>query len=62
MGSQKIARWIATGFGLGLSPFAPGTVGTLLGIPIAAAFALMAFGWGAQDCLGPSLTLLAVPA
>ncbi|MCX7141036.1 MAG: phosphatidylglycerophosphatase A [Proteobacteria bacterium] len=28
------ARIIALGFGTGLSPFAPGTVGTLLGFPI----------------------------
>jgi phosphatidylglycerophosphatase A len=28
------ARFIALGFGTGLSPFAPGTVGTLLGFPI----------------------------
>ncbi len=30
---------LATGFGLGLSPVAPGTVGTLLGIPLALAIA-----------------------
>ena len=28
------ARFIALGFGTGLSPFAPGTVGTLLGFPV----------------------------
>ncbi|AZM96920.1 phosphatidylglycerophosphatase A family protein [Vreelandella venusta] len=27
--------WLATGFGLGLAPVAPGTVGSLLGIPLA---------------------------
>ncbi|MBT2785196.1 MULTISPECIES: phosphatidylglycerophosphatase A [unclassified Halomonas] len=27
--------WIATGFGLGLAPVAPGTFGSLLGIPLA---------------------------
>ncbi len=31
------AGLLATGFGLGLSPKAPGTVGTLLGIPLAMA-------------------------
>ena len=31
---RRVAVWIATGFGLGFSPFAPGTVGTLLGIVI----------------------------
>jgi len=29
------AHFIALGFGLGLSPFAPGTVGTLLAVPLA---------------------------
>ncbi len=28
------ARFIALGFGTGLSPYAPGTVGTLLGFPV----------------------------
>jgi phosphatidylglycerophosphatase A len=27
--------WLATGFGLGLAPMAPGTFGSLLGIPLA---------------------------
>ena len=27
--------WLATGFGLGLAPIAPGTVGSLLGVPLA---------------------------
>jgi len=30
-----LARFIGTGFGLGLSPIAPGTLGTLLGVLIA---------------------------
>ena len=30
------AHWIALGFGAGLAPVAPGTVGTLVAIPIAA--------------------------
>ena len=34
------AHFIALGFGTGLSPFAPGTVGTLLAIPLYAALAL----------------------
>ncbi len=32
---NKLCVWIALGFGLGRSPIAPGTVGTLLGIPLA---------------------------
>src|ERR1700722_17915808 len=31
---QKIIRFLATGFGAGLIPFAPGTMGTLVAIPI----------------------------
>ena len=30
----KWQRWVAFGFGSGLSPVAPGTVGTLIGIPV----------------------------
>ncbi len=30
----KWQRWVAFGFGSGLSPVAPGTTGTLIGIPI----------------------------
>ena len=32
--SEKIIKILATGFGSGLSPFAPGTMGTLVGIPV----------------------------
>lgn len=32
--SDKIIKVIATGFGSGLVPFAPGTVGTIIGIPL----------------------------
>lgn len=31
---QRLLAFIATGFGLGYSPFAPGTMGCLLGLPI----------------------------
>ncbi|MCB0393445.1 MAG: phosphatidylglycerophosphatase A [Bdellovibrionales bacterium] len=34
MRNQSV-KWLATGFGLGLAPKAPGTFGTLLGIPLA---------------------------
>ena len=33
-GKEKIIKLLATGFGSGLSPVAPGTIGTLVGIPI----------------------------
>lgn len=32
---ETLNLWIATGLGLGQAPFAPGTLGSLLGIPIA---------------------------
>ncbi|MCL7929522.1 phosphatidylglycerophosphatase A family protein [Halomonas llamarensis] len=32
---DTVIFWLATGFGLGLAPMAPGTVGSLLGIPLA---------------------------
>ena len=32
--NEKIIKILATGFGSGLSPFAPGTMGTLVGIPV----------------------------
>ena len=35
--SEKIIKLLATGFGSGLSPFAPGTMGTLVGIPVCVA-------------------------
>jgi phosphatidylglycerophosphatase A len=34
----KWERWIAFGFGTGLSPAAPGTAGTLIGIPVVILF------------------------
>ena len=49
------ARFIALGFGTGLSPFAPGTVGTLLGFPVY---------WIASELLAPygPLTMFALIA
>lgn len=52
----------ATGFGLGFSPVASGTAGTLLGIPLM--LALMPVWNGAipgQICCGIALALVAVP-
>ncbi len=33
-GKRQWYWWLATGFGTGLSPIAPGTVGTLFGVPL----------------------------
>lgn len=48
-----LAAVVATGFGIGLIPLAPGTFGTLLGIPLA---------WGVQQAPGVVLRLLAIVA
>jgi phosphatidylglycerophosphatase A len=32
---KNLIKWIATGFGTGLSPVMPGTAGTLIGLPLA---------------------------
>lgn len=39
------AVFVALGFGAGLSPYAPGTFGSLLGIPLAVALQLLPPGW-----------------
>lgn len=50
---------LATGFGLGLSPVAPGTVGTLLGVAIAVAVSPLDWVW--QAVLAVSMALVAIP-
>lgn len=59
---KNIAVAAATGFGLGLSPIASGTTGTLLGIPIIFCLAPVWSGpviW--QICCGVVLAIAAVP-
>ena len=51
--------WLATGFGLGLAPFAPGTFGSLLGIPLA--WWLLSRPIGQQGLVMAALLVLAVP-
>lgn len=48
-----LAAAVATGFGVGLIPFAPGTFGTLLGIPLA---------WGVQQLPNVGLRVLVIAA
>jgi len=52
--------WFATGFGLGLSPFAPGTVGTLLGI-VMVWFSNPVLTVPLQIALAVVLSLIAIP-
>lgn len=51
----RLATWIATGFGSGYSPIAPGTAGTLVALPFAAALAPLAVA-------SPALYLLTLAA
>lgn len=51
--------WLATGFGLGLSPIAPGALGSLLGIPLA--WGLLSRPLGQQGIIIAVLLVLAVP-
>jgi len=51
--------WLATGFGLGLAPMAPGTFGSLLGIPLA--WWLLSRPLGQQGAIMATLLLLAIP-
>ena len=57
---KKLTLLVASGFGLGLSPVASGTAGTLLGVPIAAALC----AWtplGVQIAAALVLAALAIP-
>jgi phosphatidylglycerophosphatase A len=60
-GARRAAVWLATGFGLGYSPFASGTVGTLPGVAIV----LLVWSWTdsilLQSLLALALTAAAVP-
>jgi phosphatidylglycerophosphatase A len=40
---ERLIKFIATGFGSGLVPFAPGTAGTIVGIPIYLAFSRLSW-------------------
>lgn len=49
------AVFVALGFGAGLSPYAPGTFGSLLGIPLVLALQLLPLGWQVAIWAGLSL-------
>jgi len=53
--SEKIIKLLATGFGSGLSPFAPGTMGTLVGIPVC-----LPLSWPVRFLVAIILSALAV--
>ena len=57
---QKFNVFVGTGFGIGLvSPFAPGTIGSLPGVLLAYAMSFQPVSLQILTCIG--LTLLAVP-
>ncbi len=56
---KKVVTFIAAGFGLGYSPVASGTIGSLLGIPIIILLSPLTVGWQVGICVG--LVLLAIP-
>jgi len=56
---RKMTVFVATGFGLGLSPVASGTAGSVLGVVILFAMGSLGLGWQIALCLG--MTLVAIP-
>ena len=51
--------WLATGFGLGLAPVAPGTFGSLIGLPLA--WWLLGRPTGQQAAIIALMLVAAVP-
>lgn len=58
---KNLIKWIAVGFGTGLSPIMPGTVGTLLGLPLAWGVMHLHPNVGMQWAICIGLTLLSIP-
>lgn len=58
---RKPALVLATGFGLGFSPVAPGTVGSLLGLPIVWAFGALGLPVWGQVLVCLAFAALCVP-
>ncbi len=56
---ERAVILLSSGFGLGLSPVASGTVGSLPGIVILLAMGSLSIGWQVLVCV--ALTLLAMP-
>ena len=58
---KKVCTWIATGFGLGYSPVASGTVGSLWGLLIVWGIAAVKMPIWGQVVLCVALTLICIP-
>jgi phosphatidylglycerophosphatase A len=57
---KQIMKWIAVGFGTGWSPVMPGTVGTLIGLPLAWGLMQLASIWF-QAGMALVMALVAIP-
>lgn len=57
---KKMVKWIAVGFGTGWSPVMPGTIGTLVGLPLAWGLMHLPSIW-CQIGTALLLTLMAIP-
>ncbi len=58
---KNLIKWIAVGFGTGWSPIMPGTVGTLVGLPLAWAMMVYVPCAGTQWAICIAMTLIAIP-
>jgi phosphatidylglycerophosphatase A len=58
---RKLVKWIAVGFGTGWSPIMPGTVGTLVGLPLAWGLMQSGWSWPVQSAVCVVLSLVAIP-
>jgi phosphatidylglycerophosphatase A len=58
---KNLIKWIAVGFGTGLSPIMPGTVGTLVGLPLAWGLMFLHEQPVMQSAICLGLTLLSIP-
>jgi len=58
---KKWVKWVAVGFGTGWSPIMPGTVGTLVGLPLAWGLMISGWGWPMQSAVCVVLSLIAIP-
>ncbi|HEY5654103.1 MAG TPA: phosphatidylglycerophosphatase A [Pontiella sp.] len=58
---KSFIKWIAIGFGTGSSPVMPGTVGTLVGLPLAWGLMFLHESPIVQSVICLALTLLSIP-
>jgi len=58
---KSFVKWVAVGFGTGWSPIMPGTVGTLVGLPLAWGLMQSGWNWETQSLICILLSLIAIP-